>query len=215
MPNACEADHSKFLSRQSTEKGTRLILTPCSSCCINFGIMLTCATCSIIYAYTFDVSIGNSWCRMNFDLSLFQALYSSTDSVEDECSVCLTSTASCAILPCRHRCACENCITRLLYCPICRSTISSYFITGEQENLDSATESEEDWATNWQSKLVLSRNKDVKTGRFNCIYLATKLLSKDFDGVVPSIYDSAHGDIQEFWLQLNRFKFKYLSPTCM
>ena len=143
---------------------------------------------------------------MKCDLSLFQALYSSTDSVEDECSVCLTSTASCAILPCRHRCACENCITRLLYCPICRSTISSYFITGEQENLDSATESEEDWATNWQSILVLSRNKDVKTGRFNCIYLAAKLLSKDFDGVVPQFLTPLMGTFKSFdysWIDLN------------
>lgn len=60
---------------------------------------------------------------------IFQALYSGADSAEDECSVCLTNRASCAILPCRHRCACDSCITRLTHCPMCRSTISSYFNT--------------------------------------------------------------------------------------
>ncbi|XP_067942743.1 cell growth regulator with RING finger domain protein 1-like isoform X2 [Watersipora subatra] len=53
-------------------------------------------------------------------------LFTSSSEVEEECSVCLTNTASCFVLPCRHKCICDSCVQRLQYCPVCRAHICSY-----------------------------------------------------------------------------------------
>ena len=43
-----------------------------------------------------------------------------------ECVVCLDSSATCALIACGHYCVCEDCVTELDGCPICRNDSRRY-----------------------------------------------------------------------------------------
>ncbi len=47
------------------------------------------------------------------------------DDESNECVICLESLAIMAIIPCGHKCLCENCHSKMfnLSCPICRKSI--------------------------------------------------------------------------------------------
>lgn len=43
------------------------------------------------------------------------------------CLVCMSGPITRVLLPCRHACMCQSCLQKLVYCPVCRSAISSTF----------------------------------------------------------------------------------------
>ncbi|CAN7999946.1 unnamed protein product [Ixodes hexagonus] len=48
------------------------------------------------------------------------------------CVVCQASSATHALLPCRHTCVCGACFSKLDACPMCRRRIISFFVVGEE-----------------------------------------------------------------------------------
>lgn len=44
---------------------------------------------------------------------------------KDACVVCLDRTATHAVIPCGHRCVCEECETLVSTCPMCRGAKDS------------------------------------------------------------------------------------------
>jgi hypothetical protein len=43
---------------------------------------------------------------------------------DGKCVVCLEHDSTMALLPCGHKCACENCAQKLVACPICRRPVN-------------------------------------------------------------------------------------------
>lgn len=52
------------------------------------------------------------------------------------CVICQTSSISHTILPCRHACVCGLCFERIDKCPLCRSSINSFFKIRDGEDID-------------------------------------------------------------------------------
>jgi hypothetical protein len=52
------------------------------------------------------------------------------------CVICQTSSISHTILPCRHACVCGLCFERIDKCPLCRSSINSFFKIRDDEDID-------------------------------------------------------------------------------
>lgn len=57
----------------------------------------------------------------------------SNDERDVVCVVCQNTSATRALLPCRHVCTCWKCFRHLEKCPMCRSVIHSYFCIKEEE----------------------------------------------------------------------------------
>ncbi|KAL4238523.1 zinc finger protein [Mactra antiquata] len=72
----------------------------------------------------------------------------------DACCVCQSLPVLYAVLPCRHACVCQRCISLLDKCPICRSYIESYFRISEhhssEELQSSNNESDNVGLNRWQ-----------------------------------------------------------------
>ena len=49
----------------------------------------------------------------------------STNLVTNECAICLDDDAEYAVVPCGHRCLCENCSKAVSQCPVCRGAIAA------------------------------------------------------------------------------------------
>jgi len=49
----------------------------------------------------------------------------STDTDQGLCAVCQSESVTRILLPCRHACLCDVCLTQLSSCPVCRSGVSS------------------------------------------------------------------------------------------
>jgi len=60
------------------------------------------------------------------------------------CVVCQTARVSRALLPCRHACVCRACFKRLETCPMCRTTITTYFLLEGYTEKEEEEESEAD-----------------------------------------------------------------------
>lgn len=52
------------------------------------------------------------------------------------CVVCQASSATHALLPCRHTCVCGVCFSKLDACPMCRRRIISFFMVGEESRTE-------------------------------------------------------------------------------
>jgi len=46
--------------------------------------------------------------------------------VEEECCICLDRPAATTLLPCRHKCVCATCSTKVEQCPLCRQVIVAH-----------------------------------------------------------------------------------------
>ncbi|XP_002436072.3 cell growth regulator with RING finger domain protein 1 [Ixodes scapularis] len=55
---------------------------------------------------------------------------------EPLCVVCQASSATHALLPCRHTCVCGACFSKLDACPMCRRRIISFFMVGEESRTE-------------------------------------------------------------------------------
>lgn len=62
---------------------------------------------------------------------------SNSDVDEEElCCVCQSLAVFFALLPCRHACVCNRCISLLDKCPICRGFIESYFRINDRPEVE-------------------------------------------------------------------------------
>ena len=52
------------------------------------------------------------------------------------CVICQTSLITHTLLPCRHACLCQQCFARVDKCPLCRSSITSFFRVNDEEESD-------------------------------------------------------------------------------
>ncbi|KAG7220750.1 hypothetical protein INR49_031993 [Caranx melampygus] len=52
---------------------------------------------------------------------------SSLEGISRDCVVCQNAAVNKVLLPCRHTCVCDNCVTHLQHCPICRAFVLESF----------------------------------------------------------------------------------------
>ncbi|XP_068110821.1 cell growth regulator with RING finger domain protein 1 [Hyperolius riggenbachi] len=74
---------------------------------------------------------GGSQDSSTADQELLQKLGLSEEEEEPQggrdCVVCLNDTVNWVLLPCRHVCLCDGCVTRVQHCPICRRFVEETF----------------------------------------------------------------------------------------
>jgi len=51
----------------------------------------------------------------------------------EECIVCFTEPREITLLPCKHKCVCHECFSRIDKCPICRSNVRSFISSSNTE----------------------------------------------------------------------------------
>lgn len=59
------------------------------------------------------------------------ALLASIQTAQEDyrlCKVCLDAESTAMILPCKHLCLCEECVTQLELCPLCRSPVEEHIV---------------------------------------------------------------------------------------
>lgn len=66
-----------------------------------------------------------------------------------DCVVCQNAPLNRVLLPCRHACVCDSCVSRLQHCPMCRAFVMESFAlchtppaTAEEEELEPKEEEE-------------------------------------------------------------------------
>ena len=76
------------------------------------------------------------------------------------CVICQTSPVAYTILPCRHACLCRQCFHRVDTCPLCRSSIASCFLIGDETEEDIVEDNQTD---------VNTRNNSSVSGWFSSL----------------------------------------------
>lgn len=65
------------------------------------------------------------------DKELLEKLGISEEEMEEssgkDCIVCQNDSVNWVLLPCRHVCLCDGCLTRFQHCPICRQFVQETF----------------------------------------------------------------------------------------
>lgn len=75
---------------------------------------------------------------------------SESDNPVPLCVVCQASSATHALLPCRHNCVCAACFSKLDSCPVCRHRIASFFVVGEERIAATSSDLSDDTSVNVQ-----------------------------------------------------------------
>lgn len=65
-----------------------------------------------------------------------------------DCVVCQNAPVNRVLLPCRHACVCDGCVTRFQHCPICRSFVLESFALLQRPLLEEELEEEVDEVEN-------------------------------------------------------------------
>jgi len=81
----------------------------------------------------------------NLDTGARAASFTS-DSHPDLCIICHSNHVTRALLPCRHQCICGACFKRTKLCPVCRSNVTSFLVTGDESHISMPLPDEEELA---------------------------------------------------------------------
>lgn len=61
-----------------------------------------------------------------------------------DCVVCQNAPVNRVLLPCRHTCVCDSCMTRMQHCPMCRAYVMESFALAHRPVIFPDDEEEED-----------------------------------------------------------------------
>lgn len=61
-----------------------------------------------------------------------------------DCVVCQNAAVNRVLLPCRHACVCDGCVSRFQHCPICRAFVSESFALSQPPSREEVEDKEEE-----------------------------------------------------------------------
>lgn len=80
-----------------------------------------------------------------------------------DCVVCQNAPVNRVLLPCRHTCVCDGCVTRFQHCPMCRAFVEESFALANQTHRGGAREEPAGFTTLWWSAVKRSKMNMIST----------------------------------------------------